>query len=191
MASPWSEVKDREAWHAAVHGVSKSRTWLSDWTTTIWLLFKVWHICSVVNYVNCFLHVFSCLLESLWILFFLIFKIKTVNIFLLNSGLLWCHVWLTMQETQRCRFDFWVEKIPWSRKWQPTPDTLYSYLLSITCTAKFSSTLFQFCLWHFLIWFMGLFAFREFELLGSQMNQSFLLMVSVFHVTIRKDIFSF
>ena len=26
-------VKDREAWHAAVHGVSKSRTWLSDWTT--------------------------------------------------------------------------------------------------------------------------------------------------------------
>ena len=23
---------DREAWHAAVHGVSKSRTRLSDWT---------------------------------------------------------------------------------------------------------------------------------------------------------------
>ena len=27
-------VKDREAWHAAVHGVAKSRTWLSDWTRT-------------------------------------------------------------------------------------------------------------------------------------------------------------
>ena len=26
-------VKDREAWHAAVHGVAKSWTWLSDWTT--------------------------------------------------------------------------------------------------------------------------------------------------------------
>ena len=26
-------VKDREAWHAAVHGVAKSRTRLSDWTT--------------------------------------------------------------------------------------------------------------------------------------------------------------
>ena len=25
-------VTDREAWHAAVHGVTKSRTWLSDWT---------------------------------------------------------------------------------------------------------------------------------------------------------------
>ena len=24
-------VKDREAWHAAVHGVTKSRTQLSDW----------------------------------------------------------------------------------------------------------------------------------------------------------------
>ena len=27
-------VKDREAWYAAVHGVTKSWTWLSDWTTT-------------------------------------------------------------------------------------------------------------------------------------------------------------
>ena len=28
-------VKDREGWHAVVHGVAKSRTWLSNWTTTI------------------------------------------------------------------------------------------------------------------------------------------------------------
>ena len=27
-------VKDREAWHAAVHGVTKSWTWLSNWSTT-------------------------------------------------------------------------------------------------------------------------------------------------------------
>ena len=27
-------VKDRRAWYAAVHGVAKSWTWLSDWTTT-------------------------------------------------------------------------------------------------------------------------------------------------------------
>ena len=27
--------KDRESWHAAVHGVAKSQTWLSDWTTMI------------------------------------------------------------------------------------------------------------------------------------------------------------
>ena len=28
---------------------------------------------------------------------------------------------LVMQEKQRCRFDPWVGKIPWRRKWQPTP----------------------------------------------------------------------
>ena len=40
----WEMVRDREAWWAAVHGVTKSRTWLSDWTrknkqksTTSWL----------------------------------------------------------------------------------------------------------------------------------------------------------
>ena len=26
-------VKDREAWHAAVHGVARNQTWLSNWTT--------------------------------------------------------------------------------------------------------------------------------------------------------------
>ena len=30
----WEMVKDREAWCATVHGVTKSQTWLSDWTTT-------------------------------------------------------------------------------------------------------------------------------------------------------------
>ena len=31
-------VRDREAWRAAVHGVAKSRTRLSDWTELIWML---------------------------------------------------------------------------------------------------------------------------------------------------------
>ena len=31
-------VMDREAWHAAVHGVAKSRTQLSDWTELNWFI---------------------------------------------------------------------------------------------------------------------------------------------------------
>ena len=31
----WETVKDRGAWHAAVHGVTKSLTQLSNWTTTL------------------------------------------------------------------------------------------------------------------------------------------------------------
>jgi len=31
-------VMDREAWHAAVHGVTKSQTWLSNWTKLNWRL---------------------------------------------------------------------------------------------------------------------------------------------------------
>ena len=34
----WEIVKDRGAWHAAVHGAAKSQTQLSDWTTATELL---------------------------------------------------------------------------------------------------------------------------------------------------------
>ena len=32
-----NSVMDREAWRAAIHGVAKSRTGLSDWTELNWM----------------------------------------------------------------------------------------------------------------------------------------------------------
>ena len=32
LSKLWKLLMDREAWHAAVHGITKIRTWLSDWT---------------------------------------------------------------------------------------------------------------------------------------------------------------
>ena len=40
-------VKDREALHATVHGVTKTWTWLSDWTTTAYITFPYFLYCSI------------------------------------------------------------------------------------------------------------------------------------------------
>ena len=35
---------DREAWHAAIHGVAKSWTWLRDWTELNWNSIHAWSL---------------------------------------------------------------------------------------------------------------------------------------------------
>ena len=36
LSKLWEFVIDREAWRAAIHGVAKIQTWLSDWTELNW-----------------------------------------------------------------------------------------------------------------------------------------------------------
>ena len=46
LGEPWELVMDREAWHAAIHGVTKSRTRLNDWTD--WLTVVI-GVTGVIN----------------------------------------------------------------------------------------------------------------------------------------------
>ena len=54
LSELWELVLDREAWHAVIHGVTKSRTWLSDWTELrhqSWSVFLVyWRHCVFSDY---------------------------------------------------------------------------------------------------------------------------------------------
>ena len=88
---------DREAWRAAIHGVAKSWTWLSDWTELNWLKFsscqgQKWSSCYQIQWLLLFFstadtslpmwhlwhHIFLIffLLHCLLILYFLIYFIE-------------------------------------------------------------------------------------------------------------------
>ena len=45
----WEMVRDREAWCATVHWVTKSWTWLSNWTTTIFYLAPFCNLSPIVQ----------------------------------------------------------------------------------------------------------------------------------------------
>ena len=54
-------VMDKEAWHAAIHGVTKSQTWLSNCTeyNNFNLFFSVLHHSSVIAYTCLYIHTYK------------------------------------------------------------------------------------------------------------------------------------
>ena len=109
-------VMDREAWHAPVHGVTKSRTQLSDWTELNWtepdsnffkISFKVtpnvflWHLISyLVNFFkipfkNC--QAFLVIIGRIGLLSLIISRGRnsTLSTLLVNANLLSKHVLCT------------------------------------------------------------------------------------------------
>ena len=49
LSKVWGMVKNREAWHAAVHGVAKSRTQMSDWTELNWMKIVILYPCRQLS----------------------------------------------------------------------------------------------------------------------------------------------
>ena len=84
----WEIVKDRGAWHAAVHGIAKSWTWLSHWTTTtMWVFVSV---CLV--FVFMFISVFVYVYLGVCIYVYMIFVFMTIWVFVFMS--LWVFVFM-------------------------------------------------------------------------------------------------
>jgi len=119
LSKLWEIVEDREAWHATIHWVAKSWTWLSDWTTTAYTYIRSNHIAVHLKLTQ---HCTPTVLQWKKI----IFLICAMGVIAVASQ--WAILKITggvsgKESTYQCRryerhgFDPWVRKIPWRKAW--------------------------------------------------------------------------
>ena len=70
LGKPWETVRDREACHAAVRGITNSRMWPGNWTT-INDIFSFSHECHSINLSTCLQMAQFC--SSLWLILYCIY----------------------------------------------------------------------------------------------------------------------